>query len=197
MDSTVRDDWTPVFVARIVSATVGLMGVGWLAAALLQYSNAGTPFIHTEWFLLWFAGLLLVPVTGAALVVVAVAHRRVRQRLLWLGALTPPLALVIWFAAVSLWLPLRVRLFLSQDSLASFSADHAEGDRDHRLNRRVGLFNVEEFDVVEGCTRFITADSFVDDAGLVYCPEGNHPPHVGEDSYDHLFGNWWHWHRSW
>jgi hypothetical protein len=36
----------------------------------------------------------------------------------------------------------------------------------------------------------------VDDCGVVYSPTGE-PPVVGEDSYEHISGPWWHWYRSW
>lgn len=173
------------------------MATLWLVAAVILYSDIGSPFITIPWFLLWLAGLVLIAVTVAAVIVVAVAHRRSRQTWTWLGALAPPLALVVWYALLLADAPFEVRVLLSKGALEDFAREHREGDRDHNYNRRVGLFTVEEYDVVEGCTRFITSDDLFDDAGIVYCPAGNRPPRVGEDSYRRISGDWWRWHRSW
>ncbi len=62
--------------------------------------------------------------------------------------------------------------------------------------RRVGLFKVRETELLKSETvRLITAEDFVDHAGFVYSPQK--PPVLGEDSYSHLYGSWWHWQRSW
>jgi hypothetical protein len=61
----------------------------------------------------------------------------------------------------------------------------------------VGLFEVHETELLPGgVVRLITSADLFDDAGIVYCAEGE-PPVIGEDSYTPLGGGWWHWHRSW
>lgn len=188
---------TRTYAARWTSVSIAAMALVWLGFALVMYSDAGTPFIESSWILLWLAGLILVPVTVAGLVVLGLAHRRRPQRWWWLGAFAPPIALLVWFAAIATDVPFRVRLALSEAALADFAETHAQTDERPKLPRRVGLFTVEEFGVAEGCARFITDDSFLDHAGIVYCPDGDRPPLVGEDSYFHIHGDWWRWHRSW
>ncbi len=67
---------------------------------------------------------------------------------------------------------------------------------DLEKSEQVGLFTVREVDRHGDCVRMITSKDFLDDAGLVYCQAGQ-PPRIGEDQYRHLWGPWWHWHRSW
>lgn len=63
--------------------------------------------------------------------------------------------------------------------------------------RWVGLFEVRESELLAGgIVRMITAEDFVDHAGLVYSPKQK-PPVRGEDRYSRLYGSWWHWQRSW
>ena len=188
---------TPSFVARTTAVAVAVMAMLWLVAAVVLYSDAGSPIVTIPWFLLWFAGMVLIPVTVAAVIVVAVAHRKTKQTWAWPGALAPPAAFIFWVALVATDTPFEVRFLLSKGELEDFAHEHVEGDRNSSYNKRVGLFSVEEYDVVEGCTRFITSGDLFDDAGLAFCPAGNRPPRIGEDSYQRLFGDWWHWHRSW
>jgi hypothetical protein len=61
----------------------------------------------------------------------------------------------------------------------------------------VGLFRVAESELQPGgVVRMITASDFLDDAGFTYSPISP-PPRIGEDSYTHIIGPWYHWHRSW
>ncbi len=89
------------------------------------------------------------------------------------------------------------RLWLCETEVARFARTvQPQTDWESQKSARVGLFAVTEVDRHGDCVRMITAKDFLDDAGLTYCPVGQ-PPRIGEDSYRHLWGPWWHWHRSW
>ncbi len=92
---------------------------------------------------------------------------------------------------------IRGRLWLCESEVARFATAIEPGAGwDLEKSAQVGLFSVREVDRHGDCVRMITAKDFLDDAGLVYCQAGQ-PPRIGEDSYRHLWGPWWHWRRSW
>src|SRR4030095_1302464 len=94
-----------------------------------------------------------------------------------------------------------VRFRLSRPALDAYVAEvvagrvqpHGYGTPRHW----VGLFRVAETESLpDGVVRIITASDFLDDAGFTFSPVSP-PPRVGEDSYTHITGAWYHWHRSW
>src|SRR5262245_23694850 len=90
------------------------------------------------------------------------------------------------------------RLWLSDRALrgsgARLSAWHPKA---YGESTRVGLFFVREYSQFGDEMRFLTSEcGLVDQCGFVYSP-GGRPPNRGEDSFSHLYGDWWHWHQSW
>jgi hypothetical protein len=98
-------------------------------------------------------------------------------------------------------LPFILRIKLSEPDLTAYvrsvNNDRLANRSTKYPPRRVGLFQVQETERLDGgIVRMITSDAFLDDAGFVYSPD-RQPPIRGEDSYRHLYGDWWYWHRSW
>ena len=96
---------------------------------------------------------------------------------------------------------MAIRLKLSEPALTQYVRDVRAGRISARettdIPRWVGLFQVKETELLDGgIVRVITAEDFLDDAGFVYSPN-RVPPIRGEDSYRHIYGAWWYWHRSW
>jgi hypothetical protein len=62
-------------------------------------------------------------------------------------------------------------------------------------SHRIGLYTITETELLpNGIVRFITSADGIDDAGFAYSSTSE-PPRIGEDSYTHLTGPWWHWRR--
>ncbi len=62
---------------------------------------------------------------------------------------------------------------------------------------RVGLFHVRGIEKYGEELRFLTSEcGLVDTCGVIYAPTAP-PSRRGEDSFQHLFGPWWHWYQSW
>jgi hypothetical protein len=93
------------------------------------------------------------------------------------------------------------RFWLCRASLDAYVADVVAGRVQPHGNETprhwVGLFRVSEVELQPGgVVRMITTPVFLDDAGLTYSPVSA-PPRIGEDSYRHITGAWYRWHRSW
>jgi hypothetical protein len=93
------------------------------------------------------------------------------------------------------------RFWLCRASLDAYVADVVAGrvqPHDNETPRHwVGLFRVSEVELQPGgVVRMITTPVLLDDAGLTYSPVSA-PPRIGEDSYRHITGAWYRWHRSW
>ena len=90
-----------------------------------------------------------------------------------------------------------LRLLASRDALGAYVSSAQRAHLNSKQRVRVGFFTVRETETFsDGTVRLITADCMFDECGLAYVPKGN-PLVIGEDSYDHLSGKWWHWSRSW
>lgn len=189
------------FVSNILyelSSTKGVRAVNsilsvWFACVVWLSSDAGMGL--GAFMLLMLSGLVLAAVSSAQLF----AHRRIRpddspER--WLVQRLNPalLALAVVFCLTGA--PFYLRFFLSKSSLTDYAQSRTAQDAS-QTKRRIGLFVVQETERVKGVVRLITTDDgMADHAGLVYSPAGE-PERVGEDSYTHLTGPWWHWRRSW
>jgi hypothetical protein len=118
-----------------------------------------------------------------------VKNRRFHHLLLLV--LVPGLMMGTWFLGQSDWTPLIWRLRLSEQDLRA--TDQQTWDN----GRLVGLFVVHEKQLVDNELRFATSQChFLDRCGVIYSPDGS-PRRIGEDSFRHLFGHWWHWRDSW
>lgn len=170
----------------------------WSISEIVAYSNAGVGF--PVWIILFAATLLVVvwSVLGLTFAAAIAWRRRADIRLaatVWTRSL---LWIVATFAALWLMLPLRARVFLSGPALRH-SVDYLRAlppERFHEAPPWVGLFKVKSFEQYDGELRFLTSScGFVDTCGLVYSP-GGRPRNRGEDSFQHIYAEWWHWHQS-
>ncbi len=110
-----------------------------------------------------------------------------------------PWPIVVTFVLLWLAVPLRARLFLSGPALQQSAAflSQLPPSRFQERPPWVGLFRVREFAEFDGELRFLTSScGLVDNCGLVFSPNGP-PRNRGEDSFAHIYGDWWHWHQSW
>ncbi len=178
---------------------VAVLAVAWLVVVAGAHSDAGVPF--PRWMVLAAAGMALLGWWLLRLVVATVVGRRNPGILFARAAAwaaipgTVVMAIVVGNTSVLL----RARVWLSERALVSAAADLAAVAPDDLRERtqRVGLFWVREFQRVDSELRFITSEcGLVDTCGLVYSPAGE-PVHRGEDSFEHLYGAWWHLYQSW
>jgi hypothetical protein len=170
----------------------------WSVVALVAHSDTGVAF--PLWMLLEGTCLVLFVVWLVALMIAFGDRRRAPQApgalRAWLGV---PLPVVAAFVAIWLALPLKTRLFLSGPALVQSGAFLNQVPAADFQNRPpwVGLFRIRGFSQFGSELRFLTSDcGLVDSCGLVYSP-GGPPPNRGEDTFDHLYAEWWHWHQSW
>ncbi|HET7216759.1 MAG TPA: hypothetical protein VFJ02_01865 [Vicinamibacterales bacterium] len=171
----------------------------WSLAVLIAHSDAGVAF--PTWMILFALTILVVVWSsiGLGLAVLEAARESGDVRLasaVWTKSLA---CVALTFAALWLMVPLRARLFLSGPALRQSTAYLAAlpSERLHSSPPWIGLFRVREFAQYEGELRFLTsACGFVDTCGIVYSP-GGRPPNRGEDSFQHIYGEWWHWRQSW
>jgi hypothetical protein len=173
--------------------------ITWSVVATVAHSDTGVAF--PLWMLL-FATLLVIVVGWVLALALAVMTARPpdRTRAGVLRAWTRiPVPILATFVLIWLAVPLRTRLFFSGPALQQ-SAAYLTQLPASRLRERppwVGLFRVREFSQFGSELRFLTSDcGLVDNCGLVFAPNGR-PPNRGEDSFEHLYGEWWHWHQSW
>jgi hypothetical protein len=112
-----------------------------------------------------------------------------------------PVPVLMLTTFLLLWsnLPLKARLFLGGPALAQSAGWFATLPPGYVYEKRprVGSFRVREFTQFGDELRFLTSEcGLLDNCGLVFSPSGR-PPNRGEDSFEHLYGYWWHWHQSW
>ena len=171
----------------------------WTTAVLITHSDTGVS-LPTGMALYFGAMLLMVWFLLAVAIVAAAAWKSGTSTV---SAIRPwlPIPGTMLVAVVLLWasVPLKTRLFFSGPALAQSGPWFASLPEGYVYQRRprVGLFHVREFAQFGDELRFLTSDcGVVDNCGLVYSPSGR-PPNRGEDSFEHLYGPWWHWHQSW
>jgi hypothetical protein len=168
----------------------------WGSAALLGASDgAGSIFEYLSYF---YGGLLFGATTLAILVPVVIRGIRRGDRLrliLPLPLLLQSGFILLVVAAINFDLAFGVRFVLSRAALGEAAEEIRSARRAPRPGW-IGLFHVREVNTVGSAVRFITGECFLDDCGLAFNREGE-PPRDGEDSYVHLVGPWWRWHRSW
>lgn len=172
--------------------------MAWSLAALVHHSGAGVSF--PAWMVLTAVTLLVGVWALAGLIVSALKA--------WRDGADARLASAVWIrnlawiaatlAALWLMLPLRTRVFFSGPALRG-SVAYLLALPDERLESSppwIGLFRVRAFEQYDDELRFVTGScGFADTCGLVYSP-GGRPPNRGEDSFEHLYAEWWHWRRS-
>ena len=163
----------------------------WFVVFVITFSDAGVPF--PVWMLL--SGLLL---TSALLwtirLTIAFAKQNEERKLIrpqlnyWISIPAILGAAVLLGASPVL---LEARVYLSSDALLRSEV------RDGQDDRWIGLFHIRESWQYGDEIRFLTNEcDLLDHCGIVYSPDGR-PQRRGEDSFDHLYGPWWHWYQSW
>jgi hypothetical protein len=193
-----------VFLPAKVSV---LLSICWLTFIFIAFSDAATNILVTACvclaLLIWGASLL---VRAILLLVLTRSsrwryeHRGAEIEQSW-GWTIEILVLLLSVILLSCQIPFIIRLKLSETALTEYIQAVKYGSRSLTSTayplRWVGLFRVKETELLDGgIVRMITTDAFLDDAGFVYSPN-RQPPIQGEDSYRHLYGDWWYWHRSW
>lgn len=182
----------------------GIVAICWLLIVSVVFSNAGLDVLA-------ILGLFLVAVTWGVVWLVRLLDWFFRMRRGRLPSMSHHNVLSYWglepaaFALSVLLVvggvPQRTRFLLSASALQSFVEEVRAGRvaafGASKSARQVGLYRVKEAEVLSGgIVRFITSRDGLDDAGFAFSPVSE-PPRVGEDSYSHLSGPWWQWHRSW
>jgi hypothetical protein len=163
----------------------------WFVVFAITFSDAGVPF--PIW--VFMAGLFLALICLWTIrLTVAFAKQSSERRLIrpqlhyWIS-IPAMLALGLLLGASPVLLSSRV--YLSSDALIHNETRNGADDR------WIGLFHVRESWRFDREIRFITNEcGLVDTCGLIYSPDGQ-PQRHGEDSFDHLYGPWWHWYQSW
>lgn len=178
----------------------GLLAFGtaaWIAYVLLFGSDAGLS-LPALLVLVWGgAALLALYALWSVLHVLATrgtARRRGIARLL-----AGPAAVLLTFTVTWIGGTFWVRFTISRPFLDRLARDGGTAITAGTLGRgsHVGLFRLEEAEVLPGGTiRLITTDCMFDHCGVAFSPNGQ-PPVVGEDTYSPLSGHWWLWWRSW
>jgi hypothetical protein len=181
-----------------------LLSLGWWIFILIAFSNAATDLFVVMAVLFiamcWGVALLIRVVLTIGSHMSPEMRARSELRISWSWAIET-FTLFGSFCLISLHIPFILRIKLSEPDLAAYIRavnDPKLTDRVTKYpSRRVGLFQIKETERLDGgIVRMITTDAFLDDAGFVYSPN-RQPPIRGEDSYRHLYGDWWYWHRSW
>ena len=171
----------------------------WSVVALVAHSDTGVAF--PLWMLLAGTGVVVLLACVIGVIVVIALRSSSNQRLAdtlrsWFAI---PIPIVITLLLIWLSIPLKTRLFFSGPALRQ-SAAYLTQLPPNRIRQQppwVGLFRVREFTQFGSELRFLTSDcGLVDNCGLVYSPSGR-PPNRGEDSFEHIYAEWWHWHQSW
>jgi hypothetical protein len=179
--------------------------VVWCVFILVAFSDAG--FGLSVFFGLFIGGAVWAFVWSVRLGVVLWRQRKgsvpvVTARQMWRYWAVEPVVLSVTAAIGLSGVLLHLRLQLSMSALESFAAEVAAGrvstQRRDAPARWVGLFRIREVERLDdGTVRLITCeDGMLDEAGIVRSPKSD-PPVIGEDTYSHLSGPWFRWHRSW
>jgi hypothetical protein len=189
---------------RFFPIPVVVLVCAWFVFVVCAFSDAGSSL--PSFVVLVYCGLLWGVVWLIRFVVFLARQRRgsipvqpFRRALLYWSF--EPAALCLTAVLVYTGILYHLRFRLSRPALESYAAEIVAGRKQpHGFatpRRWVGLYRVRETELLpDGVVRIITAPSGFDDAGFTSSPVSS-PPVVGEDSYTHITGSWYHWHRSW
>lgn len=174
----------------------------WLLWVVVTFSNAGVSML--DMMLGYYGCIALAAFWSIRLIIFTIIGSQVKARYLskrpWMVGLSiEPIVLLLGFLVMNTSSLFHARFEMSRPALDRYA---------HRVQaggisptsceiRWVGFFRIRETELIETrVVRLITTDCGMDHCGLAYS-EGSKPPRIGEDSYTHLSGPWWHWHRSW
>jgi len=114
-----------------------------------------------------------------------------------------PTCIVLTLLVVYSGLFSLVRFALGEHALSQYAADVRSGKINVDFEfvhekKRIGLYQLTITEhLSDGTVRFITSShNLLDSAGFANS-ESSPPMKRGEDSYKHIYGNWWVWYRSW
>jgi hypothetical protein len=176
-----------------------VLAIAWLIVVAWAQSDAGVPF--PRWMALTGIGVALLGWWLLRFVVAAVVGRR-NPGILFAHAMAWAVIPVAAAGAIGVgntFVLLRGRVWLSSRAFVKSAAalERIPADDLRTRPQRIGLFWVQEFQRADSELRFITTEcGLVDTCGLIYSPAAA-PVNRGEDSFLHLFGDWWHLHQSW
>jgi hypothetical protein len=182
-----------------VQRAVRAAAIVWSVVAIVAYSDTGVAFPLSMMLagtgavilLAWLIGLIVITALRSA------SDGRLADTLRSWFAI--PVPIVVTMLLIWLSLPMKARVFFSGPALRQ-SPTYLTQLPNNRIRQRppwIGLFRVREFTQFGSELRFLTSDcGVVDNCGLVYSP-GGRPPNRGEDSFEHIYAEWWHWHQSW
>ena len=189
---------------RGISVPVIVLISSWILFVVVSFSDAGSGMLPCLvmvygswiWVLIWLVRLIVSLVRqhrGSS------PHQPLSPRVLYWSL--EPVALGLCGVLAFSGVLYQVRFRLCRPALEAYAADvvaarvqpHGYGTP----KRWVGLFRVAETELQPGgVVRLITAVDGFDDAGFTFSPVAP-PLRLGEDSYQHMVGGWYHWHRSW
>ncbi len=180
-----------------------VMSIFWLFFCVVVFSNAG---LSMQSFI---SAMLLAGIWTATWVIRLAAYwlRRSsgkaqlkRPMIYW--ALEPSV-LVATLVLSSMGIFSFVRFVVSEHALMNYVESVRAGAIDVDFEffhppRQVGLYTTSITDVLpDGTVRIITtSDGLFDKAGFANSPS-NPPPKQAENSYKHIYGQWWYWYESW
>jgi len=167
----------------------------WIGTLLGVSDGAVSIFDYLSY---WYGGLLFgaaTLATGVILVIRGLRRGYRPRQVIPLPILLQSAFLVLVFFGVSFDLAFAARFLLSRAALQEADGEIRSGHRRARPGW-IGLFQIREVNTAGSAVRFITGECFMDDCGFAFNSEGE-PPRVGEDSYVHIEGSSWYWHRSW
>lgn len=189
---------------RLFPIPVVILISAWFVFVLGCFSDAGSDIL--SYLVLVYGSLLWGFIWLVRLIVSIVRQRRgsvprqtLRHAVLYWGF--EPVTLLLCGVLALSGVLYHVRFRLCRPSLDAYVADviagrvqpHSYGTTKHW----VGLFRIAETELQpDGVVRIITAATFLDDAGFTFSPVSP-PPRIGEDTYHHITGSWYHWNRSW
>lgn len=191
-------------LSRLFPVPVVVLVIAWFVFVVGCFSDAGSGFFPP--LVLFFGSLLWGSIWLVRLIVSLVRQWRgsvprqiLRHAALYWG-LEPAAILLCGVLALS-GILCHARFRLCRPALDAYVTDVVAGRvQPHGYGtpkRWVGLFRVIETELQpDGVVRIITAREYLDDAGFTFSPVSP-PPRIGEDSYYHITGPWYHWHRSW
>lgn len=193
-------DQRPAIISKLKVVWFSL----WFVFVCVWFSDAGVDVIPmmilAYGILLWGAVWLIGLFVAVALWFSASRPRIDFRRACLRWSIDPAVIFLSGFLAFS-GILCRVRFLLCRPAFDAYAAEVTAGRAEQHgfgtPRRRVGLFQVAETELhPDGVVRVITSGDFMDDAGFTFAP--NHPPPViGEDSYERISGNLYHWRRSW
>ncbi len=178
-----------------------LVSVAWVIFCWIIFSNSGVSTISTV------ITVYIVGIWGIAWLIRLLVYfwrkgNRGPQKTLFYWLFEPTVivvSLLLSYAGVFSF----IRFTLSEQALTRYVEDVRTGKvniafKFNHPPRKIGLYTVSQTDLMpDGTVRVITSlHGLLDKAGFANSSH-NPPPRRGEDTYKHIYQQWWYWHESW